>query len=129
MTWTDLFVCCIGLLFAGAFIFAMSWVFDPKVRKEAGVRLHGDDGPDDVYAKVEAFDDPTAHPDQWSEKIILPAVGRRPETIILIRNSETESGDGGSREGDWVVSQVMLICDARDWDRLTRLYYTKGRDR
>lgn len=119
MTWTELFVWGIAAMLLAFAYFCLTWISDPQFRKEAGVKLPGDPSDEqsleilaiqnqrDAIARsvsehlkngtiafVKDYDDPKEHPDQWSEKIVLPARGRRPEMVIIIRNSTLDQEDG-----------------------------------
>jgi hypothetical protein len=120
MTWTELFLGGIVLLFLGLCFLGMTWISDPKTRKEAGVKLQGDPSDEEEisFARVEDFDDPNEHPDQWSEKITVPARGRRPEMVIIIRNSEMEYDEESE-----VVSDCMVVCSPHQLDSVVRLNY------
>ena len=71
----------------------------PHCRKEAGVKLQGDE--DRSIAFVEDYEDANAHPDHWCEKVILPQRGKRPEVIVLLLNHEDDDGCV------WTGSQVQ----------------------
>lgn len=96
MTWTEFFVWCIAAMLLAFAYLCYVWIHEPKFRKEAGVKLHGDPSDEEEvsFATVKDYDDPKEHPDQWSEKIVLPARGRRPEMVIIIRNSTLDQEDG-----------------------------------
>jgi hypothetical protein len=95
MTWTELFVWGIAAMLLAFAYFCLTWISDPQFRKEAGVKLPGDPSDEEEvsFATVEDYDDPKQHPDQWSEKIILPARGRRPEMTIILQHSPWDMGD------------------------------------
>lgn len=114
MTWTELFVWGIAAMLLAFAYFCLTWIFDPNVRNEAGVKLQGDPSDEEEvsFATVEDYDDPKEHPDQWSEKIILPARGSRPEMEIIIRHSPWEQEDGVEH----VSSDIMYY------------YYTASRE-
>ena len=119
MTWTELFVWGIAAMLLAFAYFCLTWIFDPNVRKEAGVKLQGDPSDEQsleilaiqnqrdaiahsvsehlkngTIAFIKDYDDPKQHPDQWSEKIVLPARGSRPGMTIVIRHSPWEQEDG-----------------------------------
>jgi hypothetical protein len=96
MTWTELFVWGIAAMLLAFAYLCLTWISDPQFRKEAGVKLPGDPSDEEEVslATVEDYNDPKEHPDQWSEKIVLPARGSRPGMTIVIRHSPWEQEDG-----------------------------------